>query len=199
MRSERFDLDDHSAGAIKLPNFRSGSLSLIPRQCPGILITHYQNLLSQPMEMISANVARQRGAEVDVLDRAQERRTAAPGAYKLKPRWSPRSSSARIRTILVIMNLVPRIQLDDCLFRSSDLHSKPEWTGFARLRNSRRMVGISKEYWIRRRRRIARCDSASSCAQQARARRSNPALNRDVPNVRSVVMRAGPYLPTALA
>ena len=72
MRSERFDFDDNGAGALELPNLGNGSLSLVPSQCPGILEANHQHLFSQTMEMISANVPRQRRAEMNILDGAQE-------------------------------------------------------------------------------------------------------------------------------
>ena len=72
MRGQRFDFDDHRTGALELPELGNGPFSLVPRQRPGILKAHHQHLFSQAMEMISADVARQRRAEVHVLDRTQE-------------------------------------------------------------------------------------------------------------------------------
>jgi hypothetical protein len=57
MRGEGFDFYDNGAGASEFPNFRNGSLALVPSKRPGILEANHQHFFSQTVEMIPAKVA----------------------------------------------------------------------------------------------------------------------------------------------
>jgi len=72
MRRKRLYFDDHCTGAIKFLTFHGGSFACVPSYCPGILVAYDEYFFSQAMVMISANVARKRRAEVNVLDRTQK-------------------------------------------------------------------------------------------------------------------------------
>lgn len=70
--SERFYFHRDGTGAFKIPNFRSGTFPLVPSEHPGIFKANHQHLLSQPVKVISADLPRQRHAEINILNRAQE-------------------------------------------------------------------------------------------------------------------------------
>ena len=72
MRGQGLDFDGDRAGSVERSDFSSSSFTLVPGQCPRILEPNNQNLFSQAVEMISADVTRQSCAEVNVLDGTQE-------------------------------------------------------------------------------------------------------------------------------
>ena len=68
MGSKRLNFDHHCTGSYKLPAADSGPFAFVPRKRPGILVVHHQHFFSQTMEVISASVAGQRSAEMNVHD-----------------------------------------------------------------------------------------------------------------------------------